>query len=265
MNLNKWIKENRSGIHHTKELTCKDGLKLSIQASSCHYSTPQDGIGPYTEIELMIMAEKLLDDSEIAFKFDESDRQDGTNIFPYLPIEKVLRLILKHGGVEGVDWYDTDMQQYKDFQPTGFDPKGYMLDDQQDWYVVPVSRTRDTGPFEESNFAVALEILGGERERIVEVYRFGHWGPGWFEIIIVNPRAGKTMRKALSIEQRLADYSILDEVDWSNREWEEMMETWENMSISERMGICAKTGNSIFAARHDEIPKNVYYEHLCGC
>jgi len=161
--------------------------------------------------------------------------------------------------------YNTEMSQYKDFQPTGFAPKGYMLEDQQDWYVVPVSRTQDTGPYEESNFATALKILGGERERIVEVRRFGHWGPGWFEIIIVNPRAGKTMRKVLSIEQRLADYPILDEDDFSRREWEEMTETWDSMPISERMEICAKTGNSIFAARHDEIPENVYYEHLCGC
>jgi hypothetical protein len=161
--------------------------------------------------------------------------------------------------------YDTDMQQYKDFQPTCFDSKGYMLDDQQDWYVIPVSRTRDTGPFEESNFEAALEILGGERTNIVEVHRFGHWGPGWFEIIIVNPRAGKTMRKALSIEASLADYPVLDDEDFSRREWEEMEETWANISISERMEICAKTDNSIFSARHVYIPDGVYYEHLCGC
>jgi hypothetical protein len=159
--------------------------------------------------------------------------------------------------------YDTNMQQYGDYQPTGFDSKGAYLDDQQDWYVVPVSRTRDTGPLEESNFESALEILGGERTNIVEVHRFGHWGPGWFEIIIVNPRAGKTMKKALSIEASLEDYPILDEEDWSEREWEAMAETWESMSLSERMEICAATGNSIFAARRgDEIPEGVYAEHL---
>jgi len=158
--------------------------------------------------------------------------------------------------------YDTDMQQYKDFQPTGFDPKGYMLDDQQDWYVVPVSRTRDTGPFEESNFEAALEILGGERTNIVEVHRFGHWGPGWFEIIIVNPKAGKTMKKALSIEASLADYPVLDDEDFSRREWELMQETWMNMSISERMEICVNTGHSIFSARRDAVPDHVYAENL---
>ena len=58
--------------------------------------------------------------------------------------------------------YDTDMQKYSEFQPTGFDNKGYMLDDRQNWYVVPVSRTRDSGLFAESNFAAATEMLGGE-------------------------------------------------------------------------------------------------------
>ena len=153
--------------------------------------------------------------------------------------------------------YGTDMQRYSEFQPTGFDSKGYMLDDQQDWYVIPVSRTRDSGVLEESNFEAATEILGGERQNIMEIHRFGHWGPGWFEIIIVNPRAGKTMRKAMNIEALMADYPVLDEMDFSEREWDEMFETWERMGLPERIEICCETGNSIFAARHEAIPDGV--------
>lgn len=158
--------------------------------------------------------------------------------------------------------YDTDMQRYSEFQPTAFDNKGYMLDDQQDWYVVPVSRTRDSDVLEESNFEAATKILGGERQNIMEIHRFGHWGPGWFEIMIVNPRAGKTMRKAMSIESALANYPVLDEDDYSQREWEEMTEIWEQMGLPERIEVCCGTNNSIFAARHDVIPEDVYAEHL---
>ena len=158
--------------------------------------------------------------------------------------------------------YDTDMQRYSEFQPTGFDSKGYMLDDQQDWYVIPVSRTRDSGVLEESNFEAATEILGGERQNIMEIHRFGHWGPGWFEIMIVNPKAGKTMRKAMSIEAALADYPVLDDQDYSQREWDEMYEIWNQIGLPERIEVCCDTGNSIFAARHDDIPENVYAEHL---
>ena len=158
--------------------------------------------------------------------------------------------------------YETDMQRYSDFQPTGFDSKGYMLDDQQDWYVVPVSRTRDSDVLAESNFNAAIEILGGERQNIMEIHRFGHWGPGWFEIIIVNPRAGKTMKKAMSIETALADYPVLDDEDYHEREWDEMTEIWMQMRLPERIEICCETGNSIFAARHESIPEDVYAQHL---
>lgn len=40
------------------------------------------------------------------------------------------------------------MQAYRDFAPTGFDHKGAFLDDDhQDWLVVGVSITRDSGRF----------------------------------------------------------------------------------------------------------------------
>ena len=151
--------------------------------------------------------------------------------------------------------YDTDMQQYKDFQPTAFDPKGHLLETRHDWYVLPTTRSRVSGVLDQSNFECALKILGGERTNIVEVHRFGHWGPGWFEIIIVNPRAGKTMRKAISIEAGLADYPIVDEDDFSQKEYDAMCEVWEQMSLRERIAICCDTGNSIFAARNDEYPE----------
>ena len=158
--------------------------------------------------------------------------------------------------------YDTDMRRYSEFQPTGFDLKGYMLDDQQNWYVVPVSQGRDSGPFEKSNFAAAVEILGGERDDIMEIHRFNHWGPGWFEIIIVNPDDKNIMKLAMEIEASLAAYPILDDMDFSQREWDEMAGVWHQLGLPERIEICCETGNSKFAARHDTIPEGVYAEHL---
>ena len=35
-------------------------------------------------------------------------------------------------------------QRYRDFRPTGLDPKGLGLADRQDWLVVPIIRTRDS-------------------------------------------------------------------------------------------------------------------------
>lgn len=123
------------------------------------------------------------------------------------------------------------MQKYSEFQPTGFDEAGAFLDDRQDWLVVPCSKTRDTGPFNESNFQAALAMLGGESET-VEVHRFGHWGPGWFEIIIVAPNSDAA-KIAEDIERRLEYYPVLDDEDLSSREWDDFVESWSSWGARE--------------------------------
>ena len=117
------------------------------------------------------------------------------------------------------------MQTYSQFRPTQFDACGLALSDQQDWLVLPVIQTRDSGALEQSNFAAALERLGGESE-MVQVHRFGHWGPGWFEIIIVSPAGMDLVKIAEDIERTLEDYPVLDEMDFSNREYESFLRDW---------------------------------------
>ena len=105
-------------------------------------------------------------------------------------------------------------QLYKDFRPTQFDSAGLALDSQQDWLVLTVTRTRDSEALEQSNFRTALEILGGESDTC-EVHRFGHWGPGWFEIILLHPDRAQ---EADEIEGALAHYPILSDDDHSELE-----------------------------------------------
>ena len=119
------------------------------------------------------------------------------------------------------------MKRYKNWSPTPFDPDGLMDgEDRNDWLVVPVIQTRDSRCFELSNFAAALERLGGESET-VEVHRFCHWGPGWFEIILVAPGTDAE-KKAEEIEAALADYPLLDDEDYYRRQDEEALQTWQN-------------------------------------
>lgn len=105
----------------------------------------------------------------------------------------------------------------------------------ENWLVVPVARNRDSGPLDESNFEAALEMLGGESET-VEVHRFGHWGPGWYEIIIAHPSLAS---KVDTIHDRLENTChhrfihnvwtpALDEEDLSRRESEALDEDWVN-------------------------------------
>jgi hypothetical protein len=148
-----------------------------------------------------------------------------------------------------------NVRLYKDWAPTEFDHKGAFLGGdtpRRNWIVAPVCRTRDTGPLEDSNFETALKILGGEGDR-VEVHRFGHWGPGWFEIILVHPRL---VYQVEELQGCLEEYAILDEGDYSDREHEKATEYWEGMGTRERVGWCQQYRVSVFAARRDEIPSD---------
>ena len=84
--------------------------------------------------------------------------------------------------------------------------------------MFPCGRNRDSDLLEESNFACALKELGGEGEN-VEVHRFGHWASGWFEILIVNPNT-EAAKEALRLEEKLNNYPVLDEDDFSQRRYD---------------------------------------------
>lgn len=118
------------------------------------------------------------------------------------------------------------MQTYSKFRPTGFDAAGICLPDRQNWLVAPVSQTRDSGPLDKSNFETALEMLGGESDTI-EVHRFGHWGPGWFEIVLINPEAKELVKIGDEIEGSLENYPVLDESHYSRLEHEEYIKSWD--------------------------------------
>jgi hypothetical protein len=146
------------------------------------------------------------------------------------------------------------MITYKEFRPTGFDPKGLGLSDQQDWLVVPCARNRDSSCLEESNFATALKMLDGEGED-VEVHRFGHWANGWFEIIIVRPDT-PAAKEAEDIEASFENYSILDENDFSEREYNAASQVWEHMRLSDRIELAHKYRFHVMACRRDSLPSD---------
>lgn len=149
---------------------------------------------------------------------------------------------------------DCRLPRYSDWQPTGLDAPGLSLPDRQDWFVLPVIQTRDSTPLEESNFAVALFQLGGESDT-VEVHRFTHWGPGWFEIILVAPDSHEAS-VADDIERALSNYPVLDDMDFSERELDRATQCWEASSLRDRIEICQRFDVSIFAARRDELPED---------
>lgn len=118
------------------------------------------------------------------------------------------------------------MQTYSNFKPTQFDHNIPLDPDRSTWYVVPCGTNRDADCGTESNYHSALRLLGGESDT-VEVLRFGHWACGWFEVIIVKPGT-EAYNVAEKIESDLEDYPILDDNDFSDREYTVACETWKN-------------------------------------
>lgn len=152
------------------------------------------------------------------------------------------------------------MKTYKEFQPTGFDCKGLGLSKRQDWLVLPCSRTRDSGTRAESNFVVAQRILDDTKAEY-EVHRFGHWGPGWFEIILVHPDHAQA---AEEIQGCLEQYPLLDDSDHSEREYEVACKAWQFTSMKERVRLAKKYRFHLMACRRDELPRGdsgelIYY------
>ena len=158
------------------------------------------------------------------------------------------------------------MNRYGKWAPTAFDSVGAFLENREDWLVLPVMRTRDSGPMAESNFESAWSLVEDasvlDNELSCENHRFGHWGPGWFKIIIVRP-GSHCAKVAEEIEARLGDYPVLDDDDYSAREWEAATETWARCyNVRERVQLIQEHNRvlrehcvSVFAARRDEIPQ----------
>lgn len=73
---------------------CKDGFKVSIQASESHYSIPRDSAGPWEAHELGFPSEA---DPLIAEYAEDPDNPTET-VYPYVPVSIIEQLLDKHGG-----------------------------------------------------------------------------------------------------------------------------------------------------------------------
>jgi len=151
------------------------------------------------------------------------------------------------------------MIEYRDFQPTGFDPKGLALREQQDWLVAPVTRNRDSGVLAESNWACQLAELkrapmtDPDGDADYEVHRFGHWACGWFEITIVRPDS-PAAKAADELEAALADYPVVDDSDYSERCCEEALRVWSGMRPAERIAYMRRNESEFASIRWADCP-----------
>ena len=142
-------------------------------------------------------------------------------------------------------------------------PSSYMGPDWPDHYAV-AGQSRDSSHLEASNFAACLKALGGETGEDddgiadVVVVRDHHWAVGWVETLRVAKRRADLCQVADDLLGQLDDYPVLDEDDFSRREWECAEDTWEHMTVADRVDAIHRShtrGVSVFAARRAEFPQ----------
>jgi hypothetical protein len=125
------------------------------------------------------------------------------------------------------------------------------------WFIAPVDRTRDSGLLTESNWEAQNKILLPLADLVPEVehpnevtwpsvgiVREHHWAVGWVEWVAVHPSNTEAVQKAEELATRLDSYPVLDEDDFSRREYEAVRNYWEELSDEEAMEIALKYGNN---------------------
>jgi len=122
-------------------------------------------------------------------------------------------------------------------------------------YFVFLGQSRDSSALERYNFECGLEALEGESETVI-VVRERHWAVGWVEWIAIHESDTAAIVRAEGMLCALEDYPVLDETHFSELEWSEAENYWQQLPIRYRVELCAEAGVSIFAARRDYIPSD---------
>jgi hypothetical protein len=78
-------------------IECKDGFKMSVQASSGHYCHPRkDGLPQYSEVEVGYPNRK----EELLRPYQETDDDPTGCIYPYVPMHIIDEVVRIHGGLK---------------------------------------------------------------------------------------------------------------------------------------------------------------------
>ncbi len=81
---------------HTPHVVCKDGFKMSVQASGSHYCEPKTIADEYTEFEIGYPSQE---ESMIMKYCEDYDNPCGT-VYGYVPCSVIDEVIEKHGGID---------------------------------------------------------------------------------------------------------------------------------------------------------------------
>lgn len=93
--LQEWLLNTIPEQYHDREhLLCKDGFRISVQASDYTYCAPRNYQGPWTHVECGYPSDK----PEFILSYAEDPEAPAETVYGYVPIELVQKLLNHHGG-----------------------------------------------------------------------------------------------------------------------------------------------------------------------
>ena len=96
----------------------------------------------------------------------------------------------------------------------------YGGEDFSDHYVV-YTQHRDSDTLERSNFRVLVRELEDAYPESTYIARSGHWAVGWVEQLLIEETNYNALALAEILLEKINDYPVLDEFDWSDLQVEE--------------------------------------------
>lgn len=115
----------------------------------------------------------------------------------------------------------------------------YMGYDWSEYYRTKFTTHNGSGDLDDSNFAVALQKLGGESETVV-IAEFSDWLIGHITTIFIHHTDERALRIADDLRDKMERYPVLDEHDFCERESRTALELWKSFSTKERLKYMRK-------------------------
>ena len=79
-----------------KQITCKDGFTMSVQANEGAYCTPRiDSANKYVAVEVGYQSEK----EDLLLEWAESPEKPTTTVYGWVPATQITLVVAKHGGI----------------------------------------------------------------------------------------------------------------------------------------------------------------------
>lgn len=96
------------------------------------------------------------------------------------------------------------------------------------WGFAPFGTHRDANLLEESNWETISEDLCARFPDSFEVVHTSHWLVGWYDHLAVRLSDHAAVDACIAWAEKLENYPVADEDDWSQRESEQAQEAYDN-------------------------------------